>query len=73
MSRKIASPVSGHLISCLVKTGDVIAADTEIGIVEAMKMHIPVVAEHSGRVAKWLVSENSSVVEGQPLIELAPV
>jgi len=73
VSRKIASPLSGHLITCLVKVGDVISADTEVGIVEAMKMHIPVVAEKSGRVAQWLVSENSAVVEGQPLIELAPV
>jgi acetyl-CoA carboxylase biotin carboxyl carrier protein len=72
VSRKVASPVSGHLITCLVKVGDRIEVDTEVGIVEAMKMHIPVVAEQSGRVARWLVSENSAVAEGQPLIELAP-
>jgi len=60
-------------LACLVKVGDRIEADTEIGIIEAMKMHIPVVAEQAGRVSKWLVSENSTVAEGQPLLELAPL
>jgi acetyl-CoA carboxylase biotin carboxyl carrier protein len=60
-------------MACLVKVGDRIEADTEIGIIEAMKMHIPVVAEQAGRVSKWLVSENSTVAEGQPLLELAPL
>ena len=50
-----------------------VLADTEVGIIEAMKMHIPVAAERTGRVAKWLVSENSPVAEGEPLLELEPV
>jgi biotin carboxyl carrier protein len=73
VSRKVSSPVSGQLITCLVKVGDNIEADTEVGIIEAMKMHIPVVAEQSGRVSQWLVGENSTVEEGQPLLELAPL
>ncbi|HEU0060386.1 MAG TPA: acetyl-CoA carboxylase biotin carboxyl carrier protein subunit [Hyphomicrobiaceae bacterium] len=73
VSRNVPSPVSGHLISCLVKVGDRVEVDTEVGIIEAMKMHIPVVAEKSGRVSKWLVGENSTVAEGQPLLELAPL
>jgi acetyl-CoA carboxylase biotin carboxyl carrier protein len=73
VSRKVSSPVSGQLITCLVKVGDNIEAETEVGIIEAMKMHIPVVAEQSGRVSQWLVGENSTVEEGQPLLELAPL
>lgn len=72
MSRNVSSPVSGLLITCLVKVGDHVEADSEIGIIEAMKMHIPVVAEQAGRVSKWLVSENSTVAEGQALLELTP-
>lgn len=60
-------------MTCLVKVGDRVEADTEIGIIEAMKMHIPIVAEQSGCVTQWLVSENSTVAEGQPLLELAPL
>ena len=47
-----------------------VAPDTEVAIVEAMKMHIPVSAEQSGRVAQWLVAEQSMVAEGQALLTL---
>ena len=70
MPRHVTSPVAGQLISRLVAAGDAVAAETEVGIVEAMKMHIPVSAEQEGRVAKWLVEEKTMVAEGQPLILL---
>ena len=70
MTRHVTSPVAGQLLSRLVQTGDAVAADTEVAIVEAMKMHIPVSAEHEGRVAKWLVEEKSVVAEGQALLVL---
>ena len=72
VARQVISPIAGQLITHLVKVGDAVAADTEVGIVEAMKMHIPVAAEQTGRVAKWLVSEMSVVAEGEPLLELEP-
>ena len=70
MTRNLTSPVAGQLLLCLVQAGDRVDADTEIAIVEAMKMHIPVSAEQSGRVAKWLVEEKAQVAEGQALLEL---
>jgi biotin carboxyl carrier protein len=70
MTRNVTSPVAGQLLSCLVQAGDRVDADTEIAIVEAMKMHIPVSAEQTGRVAKWLVEEKNLVAEGQALLEL---
>jgi biotin carboxyl carrier protein len=70
MTQTVVSPVAGRVIECLVQSGDTIAADTEVAIVEAMKMHIPVVAERAGRVAAWLVSEDSQVAEGQVLLTL---
>ena len=70
MTRNVTSPVAGQLLACLVQAGDCVDADTEIAIVEAMKMHIPVSAEQAGRVAKWLVAEKSLVAVGQALLEL---
>ena len=70
MKRHINSPVAGQLLSRLVEAGDRIEADTEIAIVESMKMHIPVSAEQSGRVGRWLVEEKGLVAEGQALVEL---
>jgi biotin carboxyl carrier protein len=70
MTRHVISPVAGQLISHLVAAGDTIAPDTEVAIVEAMKMHIPVCAEQAGRVAAWLVEEKAIVAEGQALLAL---
>lgn len=70
MTQNVTSPIAGQLITCLVKAGDTVAADTEVAIVEAMKMHIPVSAERAGRVVKWLVGEKSMVAEGQALLAL---
>jgi biotin carboxyl carrier protein len=66
----VTSPLSGQLIARLVQEGDIVAADTEVAMVEAMKMHIPVSAERAGRVGRWLVDENATVTEGQALLTL---
>jgi acetyl-CoA carboxylase biotin carboxyl carrier protein len=70
VARNVIAPIAGQLIARLVQEGDAVAADTEVAIVEAMKMHIPVAAERAGRVAEWLVSEDGQVAEGQALLTL---
>jgi len=70
MSGSITTPIAGRVVQCLVQSGEIVAADTEVAIIEAMKMHIPVVAERAGRVGLWLVSEDSLVTEGQALLTL---
>lgn len=70
MARNITSPLAGQLISRLVQEGDTVTADTEVAIVESMKMHIPVSAEQAGCVARWLVAENSTIAEGEALLVL---
>jgi biotin carboxyl carrier protein len=69
MPRHVSSPIAGQLISRLVEPGAAMAPDTEVAIVEAMKMHIPVNAEVSGRVVRWLVEEKAQIAEGQALLE----
>jgi acetyl-CoA carboxylase biotin carboxyl carrier protein len=66
----LPSPIAGVLLRYLVKPGDAITPDTEVALVESMKMHIPVLAERSGRVKALLLGDNASVDEGQTLIEL---
>ena len=70
MARNITSPPAGQLIARLVQEGAPVAADTEVAIVESMKMHIPVSAEQPGRVARWLVAEKSTIAEGEALLVL---
>ncbi len=70
MARNVIAPVAGQLLARLVQEGDAVAADTEVAIVESMKMHIPVSAEQAGRVARGLVDEKSTIAEGQALLAL---
>jgi acetyl-CoA carboxylase biotin carboxyl carrier protein len=70
VARNVITPIAGQLISRLVQEGDAVAADTEVAIVEAMKMHIPVGAEQAGRVARWLVDDKAVIAEGEALLVL---
>jgi acetyl-CoA carboxylase biotin carboxyl carrier protein len=70
LARHVIAPVAGQLLARLVQAGDAVTTDTEVAIVESMKMHIPVSAELTGRVARWLVEEKSTVAEGQALLAL---
>jgi acetyl-CoA carboxylase biotin carboxyl carrier protein len=70
MPRSVEATVGGQVLKHLVQVGDIITADTEVALIDSMKMHIPVVAEHAGKVAKWLVAEGAAVKEGQALLVL---
>jgi len=68
--KRLLSPVSGILRSYLVEVGAQVTPDTEVALVESMKMEIPVLAESSGRVTAPLADPSSMIEEGQPLLEL---
>jgi len=71
MARTIDATVGGQVMKRLVAVGETVTADTEVAMIESMKMHIPVVAEQAGTVARWLVDEGAAVKEGQALLALA--
>jgi len=68
--KRILAPLTAIVYQIRVAPGDRVAAGTEIMILEAMKMEIPVETESSGTVAHLLVQEGDSIQEGEPLIEL---
>ncbi len=70
MAKTVDATVGGQMLRRLVGVGDTITSDTEIAIIESMKMHIPVIAEQGGKVAKWLVEDGAAVKEGQALLTL---
>ena len=70
MAKTIEATVGGQMLRHLVAVGEMIGPDTEVAMIEAMKMHIPVVAEQAGRVARWLVDEGGAVKEGEPILAL---
>ena len=54
-----------------VSEGDVVTAGQQIGIVEAMKLMIPLEADRGGRVVAVLARDGESVEHGQPVLTLA--
>lgn len=70
--KRLRSPVSGTLRELRVKPGDVVTPETEVALVESMKMEIPVLAEYSGKVSAVLADTGALIEEGQPLLDVDP-
>jgi acetyl-CoA carboxylase biotin carboxyl carrier protein len=56
-----------------VRVGDTVDAEQTVGLVEAMKLMNPVLAETRGRVVEVLAGNGQPVEFGQPLIVLDPL
>ena len=63
----LRSPLVGTVVAVKVAVGDVIAAGTEIVVIESMKMEHPVLAETSCRISALFVTVGQSVGEGEAL------
>jgi acetyl-CoA carboxylase biotin carboxyl carrier protein len=68
--KRLRSPMSGTLRSYLVQLGDTVTPETEVALIESMKMEIPVLAEYSGRVSALLADPAALIEQGQLLLEL---
>ncbi|WP_222851159.1 acetyl-CoA carboxylase biotin carboxyl carrier protein [Phytoactinopolyspora mesophila] len=56
-----------------VSVGNTVTAGQQVGIVEVMKLMIPVEVERAGRVIDVLVDDGHAVEHGQRLVALAPL
>jgi acetyl-CoA carboxylase biotin carboxyl carrier protein len=56
-----------------VEVGDVVEAEQEIGIIEAMKIMNRIVADAGGKVAELVVNDGEMVEFGQTLMLLEPL
>jgi oxaloacetate decarboxylase alpha subunit len=65
------APLTGAVISVIVKPGQVVQDDTVVIIMEAMKMETEVCAHRSGTVAHVYVKEGDNVNVGDPLLTIA--
>ncbi|MDR2340208.1 MAG: biotin/lipoyl-binding carrier protein [Deltaproteobacteria bacterium] len=57
----ILAPMSGNIWKIIVKEGDLVKADDELIIMEAMKMEIPVAAPSDGTIKTLNVKEGDAV------------
>ena len=70
LDNTIVSPLSGRVISILVRPGDPIILGQEVCVVEAMKMEQSIRAPRDGVVKAINVQPMDSVRTNDPLIEL---
>ena len=67
----VEAHVHGSLWALKVQPGDRVSGDTEVLILESMKMEIPVVPQQSGVVRRVLCAEGAAVAPGQTLLIIA--
>ena len=67
----LRSPLVGTVVAVKVAVGDVVAAGTEIVVIESMKMEHPVVADVACRITALFAAVGKSVAEGELLAECA--
>lgn len=67
-AHSIRSEITGTVWKILAGTGDAVAAEQELLILESMKMEIPATAPVAGIVQRILVAEGDVVEEGQELV-----
>jgi len=70
VAEQIRAEMVANVLSLLVATGDEVGAGQPVVIMESMKMEIPVLAEHGGRVTTVFVTEGDVVQEGDVMVEL---
>lgn len=67
---KVVAPMPGKIIEIKVRLGDSVKKGQELLIMEAMKMHNPILAAKEGIVSKVFVKVNDPVQSGQSLISI---
>jgi glutaconyl-CoA decarboxylase len=67
----ISAPMPGKVIQVKVKQGDSVKKGQELIVVEAMKMHNPVLAANDGVVQEIFVKAGDPIQTGTPLITVA--
>lgn len=71
MIRTVESNIAGLVWKVERRPGETVEVDDVLVILESMKMEIPVVATHSGRLQSIDVAEGDSVAEGQTIATIA--
>ena len=57
----IYSEVSGTLIKILVSKNQIIEEDTDLLVIECMKMHIPITAKKRGKIIDIFIKEGDLI------------
>lgn len=68
---EVLAPMGGILIRYTVQAGEQVAAQQQIGLLEAMKTEVPLYADSAGTVEELLLEEGTRVQAGQAVLRFA--
>lgn len=66
----IKSPLPGIILDVFVKVGDTIKIGDKLCCLEAMKMENNINSDKAGTITKMHIEKGSTVMEGDPMIEI---
>ena len=66
----IYSEVSGTISEILISRDQIVEKETDLLIIECMKMLIPVTTKKRGKIIDIYVKENDTINEGDKLIDM---
>ena len=66
----IYSEVSGTLIKILISKNQIIEEETDLLVIECMKMHIPVTVKKRGKIVNVFIKEGDLINEGDKLLDI---
>ena len=66
----IYSEVSGTISEILISRDQIVEKETDLLIIECMKMLIPVTSKNRGKIVDIYVKENDTINEGDKLIDM---
>jgi biotin carboxyl carrier protein len=69
-ARMVVAPLPGVIKSIAVRSGQAVAPNDELVVIEAMKMDNVIRATRTGRVGTIHVAEGRQVAYGEPLLEI---
>ncbi len=69
----VRSDAPGVVVAVTVAAGDEVRAGDVVAVTESMKMELSLTAPVDGRVREVLVSPNSHVTAGRPLLQIEPL
>jgi acetyl/propionyl-CoA carboxylase alpha subunit/acetyl-CoA carboxylase carboxyltransferase component len=69
----VRSQAPGVVVAVTVSAGDEVSAGDVIAVTESMKMELSLTAPVDGRVREVLVSANTHVAAGRPLVQIEPL
>ncbi len=67
MSHTVVAELVANVLKITAKAGDSVGPQDTLVILESMKMEIPVLAEVTGTIAEFKVSEGEVVRDGDPI------